>query len=126
MLGAPAGALERDDEDATGFDEAIILTHIEVLNYDVIDLFRSTGAKVSKENNLSLGERFWMNHSEHCDTKIGDRYQQKSGFAFFPATDDEMARVAVREYSTALQARSGVLVGVAQRIVDFRASTLGT
>lgn len=119
MLGAPAGAVEHSAECQTVFDEAIILTHIEDLNYDAIDLYRSAGAKVAKDDSFSLGERYWMNHCENCGAKIGDHYLQKPGLAFFPTTEEEMAGVTLTIFATALQASCSVSVGIAQRLVDF-------
>lgn len=118
MLGAPAGAKELDGEETITHDEAIILTYIDDLNYDAIDVFRNAGGKVSKDESLTYGERYWMNHCARCDAKIGDHYLQKPGFAFFPTTDEEMARVTMRTFSAPLHAVAGVSIGIAQHIVD--------
>jgi hypothetical protein len=42
----------------------------------------------------TVGERYWMNHCEACDAKIGDWFVHKPGEAFFPTNDAEMAKVS--------------------------------
>lgn len=42
----------------------------------------------------TLGDRYWMNHCEACDAKIGDWFVHKPGGAFFPTNDAEIAKVS--------------------------------
>ena len=39
-------------------------------------------SKVTKDESLTLGEQYWMNHCVHCEAKIGDHCSQQPGFAF--------------------------------------------
>ncbi len=53
---------------------------------------RSNG-RFRKDYSQTAAQQYWMNHCEHCDTKIGDWFVHKPGEAFFPTSESEIVKV---------------------------------
>jgi len=117
MIGAPAGARERRDDFEEIHDEAVLLSYILDLNYDALDILRSSGATIRADMSYAAGEGYLMNHCTHCDAKIGDHYLQQPGAPFFPVADEEFERVTTRKYVSPLKATASISVGVARQLV---------
>jgi hypothetical protein len=46
------------------------------------------------DRSRTYGGRYYMNHCEHCGTKIGDHFLGKPEEAYFPLTEEQAGRIS--------------------------------
>lgn len=58
----------------------------------------ASGGRFRLDFSRTAGERYYMNHCEHCGGKVGDWYVHNPGKVFFPTHRDEIARVTGQRF----------------------------
>jgi hypothetical protein len=83
------------------------LINIEELNDAVEKYFGTLSKYFYSDYSRTISQTYWMNHCEHCGCKIGDFYLHKPEHAFFPITDEQIAKIKLTRVNIPIEAEAG-------------------
>lgn len=83
------------------------LINIGKINDRAEIFLKNLSAQFFPDYSRTASQTYWMNHCEHCSTKIGDFYLHKPSHAFFPLSDDEESKITFNRVDIAIEADAG-------------------
>lgn len=58
----------------------------------------ASGGRFRLDDSRTAGQRYFMNHCDHCGGKVGDWFIHNAGEAFFPTHPHDLARITGRRF----------------------------